>query len=402
MKLGEILIKMNVIDEDQLQEALDSQLIYGGHLGTCLIEQGTITEDQLGQVLAQTFGVSCATTEMFENIPKYVIESLPRTMVEKHSAVPFRLDGNDLYIAMMTPTDLQTVDELSFACGRKVVPWIAPEVRLLQAMDRYYDVARRMRYITLARQLDDAAGTKRKVDPNVAPKPKPRAARPAAPAAAPASAGTTATATLPRPKTRPAASAQKTAVAKTAAAIVDRKKAAVASRTAQSLARGITSTDPLEPLATLLCRVAGEAMLGKILVEHAVPNASRSVLFTVQAGNAVPWSWRGVELSTNAAGARFPISGEPLFSLLLGEGSYRGPVPEDDRYHGFYDTLGIDPPNEMVLVPSYADDRLVAMLYFDDGDGLGIEEETSTFCRIARKVGLALNLIHIKQQIRTV
>ena len=69
MRLGESLIQRGFITESQLKEALHAQLIYGGHLGTCLIELGYVNERQIGHVLADLFDVPYASVEMFEEIP---------------------------------------------------------------------------------------------------------------------------------------------------------------------------------------------------------------------------------------------------------------------------------------------------------------------------------------------
>src|SRR5262245_43045439 len=53
MKLGEVLVHRGVITEQQLKKALDAQLIFGAHLGTCLIELGFIEEDTLGTILSE-------------------------------------------------------------------------------------------------------------------------------------------------------------------------------------------------------------------------------------------------------------------------------------------------------------------------------------------------------------
>lgn len=158
MKLGEVLLAEGVIEPHHLKEALDAQLIYGGHLGTCLIELGYLQEELLGKALAWTFGVAYAPHPMFLDVPRYVIGAVPQKLVEKHSAIPFRLKDKVLDVAMIDPRNLQAIDEIRFASGYAVQTWIAPEVRIFQAMERYYDVPRRIRYVTLCRQLEKEGG----------------------------------------------------------------------------------------------------------------------------------------------------------------------------------------------------------------------------------------------------
>src|SRR5262245_19131447 len=55
---------------------------------------------------------------------------------------------------MIDPRNLPALDELSFAAGTRIVPWISPEARIFQVMERYYDIPRRQRYIAVCQDLD--------------------------------------------------------------------------------------------------------------------------------------------------------------------------------------------------------------------------------------------------------
>ena len=52
MRIGELLVHEGLIDKAQLEEALTAQQIYGGRLGTVLVEHGFLKEDALANVLA--------------------------------------------------------------------------------------------------------------------------------------------------------------------------------------------------------------------------------------------------------------------------------------------------------------------------------------------------------------
>ncbi len=140
MKLGELLVRKGIIDWPQLEEALSDQLVHGGHLGTCLIERKFIDEATLGQALAETSGMPYAPPRVFQDIPRNVIGTIPYKLVVKHSVIPFRLSKQTLDVAMINPKDLTATDELSFAAGCGITPWISPEATILQALERYYDI----------------------------------------------------------------------------------------------------------------------------------------------------------------------------------------------------------------------------------------------------------------------
>ena len=154
MKLGELLIRESVITQAQLDEALNSQLVYGGSLGTCLVELGYIDELSLGMTLSLAFGIDYAPPEAFYEIAPFAIEAIPAKLAEKNLTVPLGLTKRTLSVAMSDPTNLTAVDELRFATGYSITPFVAAEVRIYQALERYYQLPRRLRYVRLCDQIE--------------------------------------------------------------------------------------------------------------------------------------------------------------------------------------------------------------------------------------------------------
>jgi len=152
-RLGELLVAKGKLTDDQLRKALQAQMIWGGHLGTNLIELGYLSEDELGEVLAEAHSVRYAPYGMLQEIPAAVLSSIPRGLVEKYKIIPFRFDGKKLHLVMLTPQDLMALDEVAFATGFQLVPYVTPEIRLFQVLEKYYSIPRAKRYITLSREL---------------------------------------------------------------------------------------------------------------------------------------------------------------------------------------------------------------------------------------------------------
>lgn len=147
IKLGEFLVKKNLLSKAQLEEALQGQVIFGGKLGTILIEMGLISEEALADILSQQLSIPCARPGDLQNIPPQVIATIGRDLAEKHKAVPVALNGRKLTLAMAEPHNLKAIDEISFRTGYIIRPILALEVRLVFALETYYDVKRTMRYI---------------------------------------------------------------------------------------------------------------------------------------------------------------------------------------------------------------------------------------------------------------
>ncbi len=142
--------------------------------------------------------------------------------------------------------------------------------------------------------------------------------------------------------------------------------------------------------------------MAEVVLDHASKSLQRSVLFRVKAGSALVWDTRGIdEPEPQDDDLAFPITTEPLFSLLLGKDHYRGPCPEEERYDSVFERLGMDRPQELLMVPIYQDDRLIALLYGDGGPEGSVEGDTADHMRLAHKLGYAVSLIDLKHKLRS-
>jgi hypothetical protein len=153
-RIGKLLVDLGWITEQDLQRALISQRALGGSLGTCLLEHDALSEERLMRALAHQVEVPAARPSDLVNIPRVVRDVLPAKIAKRHKVVPFRLIGNELYVAMLDPESLDARDQISFATGKEVRPHIANEARVLVALDRYYDAPSDERYLQLEARLD--------------------------------------------------------------------------------------------------------------------------------------------------------------------------------------------------------------------------------------------------------
>jgi hypothetical protein len=163
-KIGELLTESGLVTQAQLDAALKAQLFYGGHLGTCLMELGTIDEDSLGEALGRLFRVPYAPPKVLKHISADTIRALPRRLAEKYRAGADQRRRGGLHVSLIDPRNIQSLDEISFATGYRVKSWISPEARIYQALDRYYGLRRSARYINLCRSLEAAQIMRDNVD----------------------------------------------------------------------------------------------------------------------------------------------------------------------------------------------------------------------------------------------
>ena len=166
-RLGTILLRAGAVSEESVNRALAVQGFAGGRLGTLLIERGSASEDDIGKALAEQHGCQYIPWSVLGSVPVTVTAALPAKFAIRHSAVPVELGEGYIRLALRDPANLRILDELFFVTGKKIIPATAPEVRLYQALEKYYGERRTPRFAILAEKLS------RPTTPSVIKKPLP-------------------------------------------------------------------------------------------------------------------------------------------------------------------------------------------------------------------------------------
>ncbi len=136
-KLGEILIRENLITSQQLREALEYQRSSGGRLGSNLIKLGIISDDMITAVLSRQYGVPSINLELFQ-IEQDTVKLISQEVALKYSVLPISKVGATLTLAMADPTNVFAMDDIKFMTGLNVEPVIASEASLQTAIGKYY------------------------------------------------------------------------------------------------------------------------------------------------------------------------------------------------------------------------------------------------------------------------
>ena len=139
-RLGEILIKENLITSDQLQQALAHQKANGGRLGTCLMKLGFISDDEITGVLSRQYGVPSINLKYYE-VDAAVIKLIPQDTAIRYQIVPLSRVGSTLTIAMTDPTNVFAMDDIKFMTGFNVEPVVASETAIAEAISKFYGEA---------------------------------------------------------------------------------------------------------------------------------------------------------------------------------------------------------------------------------------------------------------------
>lgn len=148
LKFGEALLKESLITREQLKLALERQVIFGGRIGTNIVELGFLKEKELSVFLSKFFRVPAADPSLLSSVEQEVIACISREQAEKYKAIPFKKERNRLHVAMLEPQTIQLVDELRFLTGFDIIPHVLTELRFVHALEKYYGVERDLRYIS--------------------------------------------------------------------------------------------------------------------------------------------------------------------------------------------------------------------------------------------------------------
>ena len=136
-KIGDLLKEAGIITEVQILEALD-QKRKDQKLGDALVEQGYITEKQLLRVLEIQLNLESISLYQYP-IDDRLVDLLPKDRARKNLALPIKLEGSKLTVAMNDPLDFYAIQEIESTTGYTLVPAIATKDDILQTINRLYD-----------------------------------------------------------------------------------------------------------------------------------------------------------------------------------------------------------------------------------------------------------------------
>ncbi|MDT4968700.1 MAG: type pilus assembly protein PilB [Acidobacteriota bacterium] len=146
-KLGEILVRENLLSAQQLREALDYQRGHGGRLGFNLVKMGLVSDDMITAVLSRQYGVPSVNLELFD-IEASVIRLIPQEVAQKYSVLPLSRVGASLTLAMVDPTNVFAMDDIKFMTGLNIEPVVVSEASVQEAIAKYYGSSREIELST--------------------------------------------------------------------------------------------------------------------------------------------------------------------------------------------------------------------------------------------------------------
>jgi type IV pilus assembly protein PilB len=138
-RLGELLVRENLISVQQLRKAQEQQQKTGERIGAALIKTGAIEESKLTDFLSKQYGVPAINLKDFDIDPE-IIKLVPKEVAEKHLVIPVNRAGPSLIVAMADPSNIYAVDDLKFLTGYNIESVVASEPSIREAVEKYYSV----------------------------------------------------------------------------------------------------------------------------------------------------------------------------------------------------------------------------------------------------------------------
>ncbi len=139
-RLGDILVKNNIITSEQLTAALQEQKMSGGQskLGTILVKNGLVKEPDLVAFLSRQYGVPTIALSDYDVDPA-VIKIIPAEVVQKYNLIPVNRAGSTLIVAVSDPSNLFAIEDIKFMTSYNVEMVVTSESDIKAAIDKYYD-----------------------------------------------------------------------------------------------------------------------------------------------------------------------------------------------------------------------------------------------------------------------
>ena len=141
-KLGELLLRSQIVTSAQLEAARNEQRKSGGRLSGQLTKLGYVREQDMTNFLSRQFGVPSVYLDEIKEISPEILRLIPRDKAVKHCCLPINRVAQNLVVAMSDPTDMFAIDDLKFMTGLNIEVVVSDEQAILKAIDTFYGASK--------------------------------------------------------------------------------------------------------------------------------------------------------------------------------------------------------------------------------------------------------------------
>ncbi len=444
-KLGQLLVENGWITGEQLIRAIQSQRVVGGRIGTCLLEMDVLTEEKLLEALSDQLRVPSAQIEELRAIGGEVLDLIPSKVASRWQTVPLSADRTDIRVATLNVRNLACLDEIEFCSNKRVLPHIANEVRIFEALERYYGVECPRRYGHLLDRLnrsrylwDDSAkvllgGGQRERGASSKRRSVDSTTHEAGGLMRPAMARSAVGLGMPSP-TPPSPPGNEAIIwpSKVARDPVDRDPvdrdpvardpvardpvargaedppSTVASAGDSPVPAAIPSSSPetgplsFDDVESLLATQSDRKSIGQTILRFLSQSFSRCAIFAVRPDGIRGWIYRGEGFDAALFQALDLKLDQPsaFLGLIKGAEFFSGPLAPMPAHRELASCWGGELPQQCVMMPIRLRGRLISVLYGDRGaldlKGVCLEQ----IKELSEKAGIAFELCILRSKLR--
>ncbi|MEI7690738.1 MAG: ATPase, T2SS/T4P/T4SS family [bacterium] len=139
-KLGEVLIQLRLITEEQLRLSKIESAKTGKKLVEVLVDSKIVSQENLTKAAAISLNVPYIDLNTTKVDPNVLI-NIPKELAKKYTTVPFAFANGSLNIAMTDPNNVQVIEFVEKKSGMSVVPYLASEASIKKVIDQYQDAS---------------------------------------------------------------------------------------------------------------------------------------------------------------------------------------------------------------------------------------------------------------------
>ncbi|MBW2186852.1 MAG: type IV-A pilus assembly ATPase PilB, partial [Deltaproteobacteria bacterium] len=137
-RLGDLLIRNNLLSAEQLEKAVSEQKMNRERLPATLIRLKYISQEDLAAFQSRQYGAPLIDLAEFE-VDLNVVKLIGADVVQKYHLIPISRAGATLIVAMSDPSNIFAIDDIKFMTGHNVEVVVATEGAIKNAIDKYYD-----------------------------------------------------------------------------------------------------------------------------------------------------------------------------------------------------------------------------------------------------------------------
>ena len=137
-RIGQLLVKENLLSADQLSKARDEAAVKGQRLGAQITQLGFLDESELTDFVAKQYGVPSMDLDELE-IDIEVAQLIPYEVAQKHNVMPVNRAGSTLILATADPSNIYALDDIKFLTGYNIQPVVASEEAIRRCIEANYE-----------------------------------------------------------------------------------------------------------------------------------------------------------------------------------------------------------------------------------------------------------------------